>query len=157
MGALSECARTVFWYLAWRWYLWSETCRRIFNIDRYVYCCVIDWNILLYYCNTQRDGSYKKKRMFILYCTHSLLTIANTLTPSMPKPQYLTQHAQISSCTMIYVTTTAFYITIVTAILLMTFGRCREWRNLTTNFTFTCSVTFSDRQTDRQTDSIGST
>jgi len=26
----------------------------------YIYCCVIDWYKLLYYCNTQRDDSYKK-------------------------------------------------------------------------------------------------
>jgi hypothetical protein len=37
-------------------------------------------------------------------------------------------------------------ITTVTTILLMIFGRCRKWRNVTTNFTFTCSVMFSERQ-----------
>ena len=25
-----------------------------------IYCCVIDWNKLLYYCNTQRDGCYQR-------------------------------------------------------------------------------------------------
>ena len=37
-------------YLAWWWFLWTETCRQIFNIDHCIYCCVIDWNKLLYYC-----------------------------------------------------------------------------------------------------------
>ena len=30
------------------WFVWTETCRRIFNIDHYIYCCVTVWNKLLY-------------------------------------------------------------------------------------------------------------
>ena len=32
--ALSECTSTVFSYLAWWWFLWTETYRQIFNIAR---------------------------------------------------------------------------------------------------------------------------
>jgi len=46
--ALSEYTRTVFSYLVWWWFLWTKTCRQIFNIDHYIYCCVLDWNKLLY-------------------------------------------------------------------------------------------------------------
>jgi len=28
-------------YLAWWWFFWTETCRQIFSIDYYVYCCVM--------------------------------------------------------------------------------------------------------------------
>jgi len=41
-----------------------------FNVDHYIYCCVIDWNKLLYYCNTQRDGFYQ-----------SLLLLLNLFSP----------------------------------------------------------------------------
>jgi len=47
--ALCEYTRTVFSFMTWWWFLWTGTCRQIFNIDRYIYCCVIDWNKLLYY------------------------------------------------------------------------------------------------------------
>ena len=45
--ALSECTSTVFSYLAWWRFLWTETCRQIFNIACNVYYFVIDWNKLL--------------------------------------------------------------------------------------------------------------
>jgi len=31
-------------------------------VNIYIYCCIIDWNKLLYYCNTQRDGSCQSFR-----------------------------------------------------------------------------------------------
>ena len=55
----TECTRTLLSYLAWWWFLWTETRLRIFNIDHHIYCSVIYWNKLLYYYNTQRDDSYQ--------------------------------------------------------------------------------------------------
>jgi len=43
-----------------------------FDIDHYIYCCVIDWNKLLYYCNTQRDVSYPSPIDILqLCCVHA--------------------------------------------------------------------------------------
>jgi len=58
--AFFECTRTVFC-------IWPDDgsfeLKHVteFLILIYIHCCVIDWNMLLCYCNTQRDGSCEKK------------------------------------------------------------------------------------------------
>ena len=66
--ALSESTSTAFSYFAWWWSLWTEICPRIFNTYHYLYCCVTVWNKLLYYCNTQHNGSYKSYENPFLFC-----------------------------------------------------------------------------------------
>ena len=57
-GTFSECTGTVFWYLDWWWFSEPKHVAEFIILITNI-CCY--WlNKLLYYCKTQRDGSYKK-------------------------------------------------------------------------------------------------
>ena len=78
MGSHSVCTQWMYQYcvlyLAWWWFNWTETYRRIFNIDYKYICYFIDW---IHYCINLGPWNWVRKRFKIRnFCSRVFLYYA---------------------------------------------------------------------------------